>query len=88
MSTQFKRIMIASILIVMTTGLGGCGDEEKSDTYCGSCNVGNYCTTNCNDNVILQGTCTRGEVCKQATDSNYYCFELTENGSIDGICGN
>ncbi len=76
--------LIFTILILV---LSGCVDvDEGSKTYCGLCTVGNYCTSNCNDNVQLQGTCSKGEVCKQATDSNYYCFELTSNGSIDGVC--
>lgn len=74
-------------LVFLTLLLVSCTDVDKgSKTYCGLCTVGEYCTENCNANVYLQGTCSTGEVCKQATDSNYYCFELTANGSIDGIC--
>ncbi len=77
-------------ILILCFALGGCGASgssgDDSDTYCDECTTGIQCTDNCGQNPTLQGSCSANEACKVATDGKRYCFQYTDNGSIDGTC--
>ncbi len=70
------------VLLILVLFVGGCAvdGDNSDDTLCGPCS--NWL----DEEWSAQGDCNGGEECRLATDGNYYCFELNDDGSIDGIC--